>query len=164
MKSTRKLRRQEVRRHNRLLYAAVIDTNVLVSAALHWESVPGSIIDLAFHGVILPLVNEEILREYKAVLSRPKFHLPEDLVTDIVNEIKNRAVFVDAERLTLDLPDAKDLVFYEVTMEARKTEDAKLVTGNIRHFPLKPYIVTPRQMLDFILEGSNELKDFHKIK
>lgn len=44
-------------------YYAVIDTNVLVSAALKWQSVPGSIIDLAFNDVIIPLVNTEILDE-----------------------------------------------------------------------------------------------------
>ena len=37
-----------------------------------------------------------------------------------------------------------------------KAEDAYLVTGNIRHFPLEPYIVTPRQMLDIIIGDMNE--------
>ncbi|SEA09798.1 PIN domain-containing protein [Lachnospiraceae bacterium NK3A20] len=46
-------------------YYAVIDTNVLVSATLKWKSVPGSIMDLAFNEVIVPLVNEKILREYQ---------------------------------------------------------------------------------------------------
>ena len=41
---------------------------------------------------------------------------------------------------------------YEVVMEERKNEDAYLVTGNIKHFPIRPYIVTPREMLDIILE------------
>ena len=27
-----------------------------------------------------------------------------------------------------------------------------VVTGNIKHFPKKPYVVTPRQMLNIILE------------
>lgn len=35
-------------------YYAVIDTNVLVSAVLKWNSVPGNIIDLAFNDVIIP--------------------------------------------------------------------------------------------------------------
>jgi predicted nucleic acid-binding protein len=47
-------------------YYAVIDTNVLVSAALKWQSVLGSIIDLAFNDVIIPLVNTEILDEVGA--------------------------------------------------------------------------------------------------
>ena len=41
-------------------------------------------------------------------------------------------------------------------MEERKTEDAFLVTGNIRHFPKAPYVVTPRQMIDIIIEGIGE--------
>ena len=61
-------------------------------------------------------------------------------------------LYVDAEELDIELPDPKDRVFYEVVMEERKEEDAYLVTGNIKHFPEKPYIVTPRQMLNIILE------------
>lgn len=60
-------------------YYAVIDTNVLVSAALKWKSVPGSIIDLAFNKVIVPLVNKEILEEYRSVLLRPNFTLQRKL-------------------------------------------------------------------------------------
>ena len=49
------------------------------------------------------------------------------------------------------LPDPKDRVFYEVVMEERKTEDAYLVTGNIKHFPAEKFVVTPREMLDIVL-------------
>ena len=133
-------------------FYAVIDTNVLVSAMLKWESAPGSIIELALEGPIIPVLNEEILSEYKTVLLRPKFHLSEDIVTDIIESICKVAVFVDEEDLNIDLPNPKDRVFYEVVMEQRKTEDAYLVTGNNRHFPERPYIVTPRQMLDIILK------------
>ena len=30
-------------------------------------------------------------------------------------------------------------------MEARETTDAYLVTGNIKYFPVKPYVVTPKR-------------------
>ena len=34
-------------------------------------------------------------------------------------------------------------------MGGRKERDeAYLVTGNIKHFPVKPYIVTPKEMLE----------------
>ena len=49
-------------------YYAVIDTNVLVSAVLKWNSVPGNIIDLAFNDVIIPLVNQEIPESVKFIL------------------------------------------------------------------------------------------------
>ena len=45
------------------------------------------------------------------------------------------------------LPDMKDLPFYEVVLEKR-SDDAYLVTGNIKHFPQEPFIVTPRELLD----------------
>ena len=43
-------------------------------------------------------------------------------------------------------------VSYEVVMEKRKEEETYLVTGNIKHFPDEPFIVTPRQMLDVLLK------------
>ena len=49
---------------------AVIDTNVLVSAMLKWTSVPGSIIEFAFSGVIISVLNEKIVGEYREVLTR----------------------------------------------------------------------------------------------
>ena len=42
---------------------AVIDTNVLVSAMLKWTSVPGNILEFAFSGTIIPVLNDEIVAE-----------------------------------------------------------------------------------------------------
>ena len=53
----------------------------------------------------------------------------------------------------LEMERNDDAIFYEVVMEARETTDAYLVTGNIKHFPVKPYVVTPKEMLD-ILNGN----------
>lgn len=136
-------------------YYVVIDTNVLVSAVLKSHSVPGSIVELAFDGPIIPILNEAIEKEYREVLSRPKFHLPEDLIEGIMSTFHKRAIYVDAEHLDVELPDPKDLVFYEVVMEERKEEEAYLVTGNIRYFPNRPFIVTPREMLDIILRDQD---------
>ncbi|HBN83905.1 MAG TPA: toxin PIN [Clostridiales bacterium] len=102
-------------------YYAVIDTNVLVSALLKWESIPGAVAIESLVGKITPILNDEILAEYRDVLSRPKF-----------------------------VPDPKDIVFYQVVMEVRKTNDAYLVTGNLRHFPVKTFVVTPREMMEII--------------
>ena len=134
-------------------YYAVIDTNVIVSATMKPESVPGQVLELVLDGVIVPVLNKTIIQEYHDVLLRPKFDFPEQIVKDILNEIDGHGVHVDAEHIDIDLPDPKDLVFYEVVMEERKEEDAYLVTGNIKHFPEKPFIVTPRQMIDIILES-----------
>ena len=116
------------------------------------DSVPGQVLDLALSGVIIPLINKTIVEEYNDVLLRPKFGFPEFIVKDTLEEIKNHGINVDAETLDIDLPDPKDRVFYEVVMEERKEKEAYLITGNIKHFPEKPFIVTPRQMLDIIID------------
>lgn len=133
-------------------YCAVIDTNVLVSAMLKWDSVPGNIMELVFSGTIIPLLNKDIVKEYRDVLRRPKFHLTEAIIRDVLDEINRFGMDVSAKELDICLPDPKDRVFYEVTMEARKVENAYLVTGNTKHFPVETFVVTPRQMLDIILE------------
>ena len=48
-------------------YFAVIDTNVLVSAALKPNSNPGTIFRLIEGEVVVPLINDEILDEYTKV-------------------------------------------------------------------------------------------------
>ena len=49
-------------------YFVVIDTNVLVSAVLKYNSIPGTIIEFAFNGKIIPVLNKEIESEYRNVL------------------------------------------------------------------------------------------------
>ena len=138
-------------------YYAVIDTNVLVSAMLKWNSVPGNVMELVFDGPIIPVYNTEILKEYREVLSRPKFHLTKEIVDDVLDNLEHRGISVEAETLDIVLPDPKDRVFYEVVLEERKTEEAYLVTGNIKHFPVETFIVTPRKMLDIVFsETGNE--------
>lgn len=134
-------------------YYAVIDTNVLVSAMLKWDSVPGNVMELVFSGVIIPLLNEHIVNEYREVLSRPKFHMTEEIIQNVLAELDKKGLYIDASKIDVAVPDPKDIVFYAVVMEERKTTDAFLVTGNIKHFPEKPYVVTPRQMMDIILLG-----------
>ena len=130
-------------------YYAVLDTNVLVSAMLKIGSVPFEVVMEALNGDIIPLLSDEIFREYEDVLSRPKFKFDGKTVKILLDDFKHRAVHVnaDAESVKHLVLDEKDAVFYAVLMERRKENDAYLVTGNMRHFPMKPYIVTPREML-----------------
>ena len=68
----------------------------------------------------------------------------------MVNEIKKQAIYVDKTPLDEYLPDPDDAVFYEIVMEARKNVDAYLVKGNLKHFPEKPFVVTPAEMIEII--------------
>lgn len=50
----------------------------------------------------------------------------------------------------------KDLPFYEVVIEKR-ADDAFLVTGNLKHFPQKPFVVSARQMLEILEKNQIDL-------
>ena len=61
-------------------YYAVIDTNVLVSAMLKWDSVPGNVLELVYSGTIIPLLNQQIVKEYREVLAHPRFRLTQAII------------------------------------------------------------------------------------
>lgn len=134
---------------------AVLDTNVLVSALLNWTSVPGAVVKEAISGNLTPVLHDKILEEYEEVLRRKKFPFLEKDIQALLKRLKERGVFWAPALIDEELPDKKDIIFYAVTMEARKDEDSYLVTGNIKHFPVRPYIVTPREMLSILEREKN---------
>ena len=136
-----------------MTYYAVLDTNVLVSALLKNGSVPWQVAEEALHGDLIPVLNDDILIEYEDVLNRPKFKFEKRAVDVFLNDIKKRAVYAEAVLIEDLVPDPKDVVFYAVLMEKRKEEEAYLVTGNLKHYPVKTYVVTPKEMLDILREG-----------
>lgn len=121
-------------------FFAVIDTNVIVSALIskNLDSNPGKVFRAIVQERIVPLYNDEILAEYRCVLSRPKFHLAPALIETVL-----KAIIVDGLNLDgvpaigIDFPDPKDIVFYEIAISK---ENAYLVTGNIKHFPVRSFI------------------------
>lgn len=130
---------------------AVIDTNVLVSALLaaHTDSPTVLIRDFILEGTIIPLYNEEILMEYKAVLSRPKFGFPSQLVEAMISTIAQAGISTERVKTEDFFIDLEDVVFYEVAISH---EGSYLVTGNSKHFPKSPIVVTPAEMLAIIRE------------
>ena len=133
-------------------YYAVIDTNVLVSALLRKSSIPGMVIDFAIAGRIIPLISDEIIAEYKDVLTRNKFDFKQEEINDLLRLFIKKGISL--ERTTTDecFPDSDDIVFYEIALSGRSTMNAFLVTGNLRHYPAQHFVVTPREMIQ-IIEG-----------
>ena len=136
-----------------MLYA-VIDTNVLVSALLNINSNPGKVLLSVFNGETRPLLNAEIIAEYRDVLSREKFHFPAETVDIVMGRLAAVSMNINAaDGEYTEISDPKDRCFFAVTMTGRLTEDALLVTGNIRHFPAKPFVVTPAQFVAILEEN-----------
>ncbi len=137
-------------------FYVVIDTNVLISAGLKRYSNPNTIMEFVKNGTIIPLINNKILAEYKDVLSRPKFKFSAKYVDEAIAAITKDALIIDEDYIDIDLPDEKDRVFYEVTMKSNEERDSMLVTGNMKHFPIKPFIVTPKELCDIIIKAISE--------
>lgn len=85
----------------------------------------------------------------KCFIEASKFHFKEETIRLVINAVKQYGVEVFPQPTGEILVDMDDLVFYEVAMEKREDE-AYLVTGNQKHYPLKDFIVTPAEMMDII--------------
>ena len=131
-------------------FYAVIDTNVVVSSMLKHNSNPGLIIDYVVEGSIIPLLNKEILEEYITVLTRNEFGFNDTVVKETIDVIKKNAIYLKREQTIEEFIDKDDIVFFEIVMSARSTMDAYLITGNMKHYPVRSYIVTPHEMIEII--------------
>ena len=130
---------------------AVIDTNILVSALLTRNDTAATlqVFQRVIPGDITPVYSVPIMDEYKEVLSRSKFHFPQVFVDNLLSGIEEIGVCVEGISSGIVLPDMDDLPFYEAA-RAYQTHQAYLVTGNIKHFPQEPFIVTARQLIDLL--------------
>ena len=130
---------------------AVVDTNVIVSAVIakNPDSPPRQVFRAMLSGDLIPLYQPDILAEYKEVLSRKKFHLKEETIQMVLEAVRQFGVEVMPKPTGEILIDMDDLVFYEVAME-KNDDDAYLVTGNQKHYPVKDFIVTPVEMLEIL--------------
>ncbi len=128
---------------------AVFDTNVLVSAMIthNANSATVKVVEAIGEGKIVPLYNDEIVAEYDEVLCRAKFGLLRIKVKRLITTLKSKGVNSDRVASGETFSDASDAVFYEVALSK---EDAYLVTGNIKHFPVSPIVVTPAEMVEIL--------------
>ncbi len=130
---------------------AVIDTNVLVSSLLSKkdDSATVQVLGKVIIGEVIPVYSNVITKEYRKVLSRKKFDFSGDTIEYLLSAVEKYGILIDPSPSRIILPDMKDLPFYEAVLEKRDV-NAYLVTGNIKHFPKEPFIVTPRELLDIL--------------
>ena len=123
----------------------VIDTNVLVSAAfLHPNSKPSKIAELIISNDLTICYSAAIIAEYQTVLFRPKFKFNIGTLKLWLKSLTEKGQIVNPVPSIFDLPDESDRVFYDVA----KACNAYLITGNIKHYPDEPFILTPAQFLN----------------
>jgi uncharacterized protein len=125
----------------------VIDTNVLVSAALMPEGLQRTDLILAVTKPALFYVSHTILKEYADVLSRPELAIRKGIRQQLLQIVKNHSHIVTPTRRLEVSPDPDDNMFLECADTARADY---LITGNQRHFPRfwkKTKIITTREFI-----------------
>lgn len=110
----------------------VIDTNIIVSALLSEDSKAFQLLSDVLDGKYIVLISEEIFKEYEDVLSRDKFGFDSDIINFLLNWFRENAVWVEVLESDAPMKDEKDRVFYDLAKSCK----ARLVTGNIKHYPV----------------------------
>jgi len=124
----------------------VLDTNIIISAALSSLGNPAKTINLIYEKKEVQLYYSlGILAEYERVLSRARLNISQKTQDMIISAVKENGILIEPPVSTFLLPDESDRIFYD----AAKSSGAILVTGNIKHFPDEPFIMTPH---DFITQ------------
>ena len=110
----------------------VLDTNIVVSAALKPQGLQRTVLLLAMTKPAHWYVSEAILREYQDVLGRPELRIRKSLQQQLIQHIKNHSYSIGSVRALRITSDPDDNKFLECADAARADY---LVTGNLRHFP-----------------------------
>jgi putative PIN family toxin of toxin-antitoxin system len=110
----------------------VVDTNVVVSAALRPLGLQRVALILAVTKPARLYVSDPILDEYSEVLARSMLHIRKGTRAQILQMIRNRSFLVSPQRNLEVTYDPDDNLFLECAEAARADY---LITDNLRHFP-----------------------------
>ena len=110
----------------------VIDTNVIVSAALKSKSLQRTSLLIAISKPAGLYLSYPILAEYADVFSRPELRIRKGLRLQLLQLIKRHGHVVKPYRHIEAASDPDDNMFLECADAARADY---LITGNQRHFP-----------------------------
>jgi putative PIN family toxin of toxin-antitoxin system len=109
----------------------VIDTNIVVSAALRPDGLQRTTLTIALTRPARWYVSAPILEEYDYLLSRPVLRIPAAARRQLMQLVRNRALLVRPKYKLEVASDPDDDMFIECADAARADY---LVTGNLRHF------------------------------
>lgn len=125
----------------------VLDTNIIISAALSPQGNPAKIMGFVTNNYDATLYyNAAILAEYKKVLAYERLKIPADRQKAYLEAIQETGQVISPNKSDIAMPDESDRIFYDTA----KAGNAYLVTGNMKHYPTEPFIVTPAQFIDLL--------------
>ena len=128
----------------------VLDTNIVVSAALKPDGLQRTVLILAITKPARLYISDAILAEYREVLARPELKIRKGFRQQLLQLIRSHAHSVTPARALQVAPDPDDNKFLECADAARADY---LLTGNQRHFPKfwkKTKVITSREFISIV--------------
>jgi len=128
----------------------VLDTNIVVSAALRPYGLQRTVLLLALTKPARMYVSQEILAEYRIVLARPALKITKGRQQQLLQLVRNRAHIVRPRYKLGVTSDPEDNKFLECAGVARADY---LITGNQRHFPRfwkNTKVITSREFVSLV--------------
>ena len=123
----------------------VLDTNVVVSAFISPGGKPSQIVKMILGRRVELCYNSAILNEYENVMLRPKFSsiINSGSIRRFIDLLKSIGISYDPHPSKIHLQDESDRIFYDTARES----GSLLISGNIKHYPKKPFILLPADFL-----------------
>lgn len=128
----------------------VLDTNVLVSAALKPQGLERTAFLLAISRPARLYISRSILEEYAEVLARPELKIGKGLRQRLLQLIRNRSYMVAPQVHLEAAGDPDDNKFLECADAARADY---LITGNQKHYPKfwkRTKIISSREFTEIV--------------
>lgn len=131
-----------------IIRRVVLGTNIFVSALLTPEGKPAQIYRMFLDGALSLFFSAGIFEEYQDVLQRTRLGIPAKDREIVLAAVLQHGEKIEPMQGTNNMVDEDDRFFYDTA----KSADAYLITGNIKHYPQEPFILTPAEFLELLVK------------
>ena len=136
----------------------VLDTNVIVAAALTPKGTSSEILKLVAQKQLWLYVSQAVVDEYVDVLGRSELGINPARVKLLLRQLLAECQWLSPTKKVNVSPDPDDNVFLECAEAAKANY---LVTGNTKHFPERwkyTKVVTARQFSDLLKSSPKKVR------
>ena len=122
----------------------VVDTNVIISAVLSPAGNPAAVVSLISGTETLQVFySSAMLDEYQRVLAYERLNISKEKQNTVISTLQRFGILIEPPVSVAPMLDETDRTFYDTAVAS----GAALITGNTRHYPTMPFIMTPADFL-----------------
>jgi putative PIN family toxin of toxin-antitoxin system len=123
----------------------VLDTNVIVSSFINPNGSPAQIMKIILSRRAELFYNSAILSEYESIMLCNKFSekINSSYIQKFIDLIRNIGISFSPFPGKIKLPEESERIFFDTARDSGSV----LISGNLKHFPKKPFIMPPAVFL-----------------